>query len=230
MAISGVAGRMIAWTGRTACALQAALRLTNEAFARQLGIAVRTVASWHQRPDVTPRIEMQQLLDTALETAPESARTRFLALIGQPATAPIPEASDDTTGYGHRMRVAIGIVTNGSDVLIVQNRGDDGRGLAWQFPAGFVKPGLQPEMAVVRETFGETGIHCGIVRNLGSRLHPITQVYCDYFLCEYLTGEPENKDPAENASVTWAPISRLTRFIPIERIFPPILEALEIAP
>ncbi len=28
------------WTGRAACALQAALRLTNESFAEHLGIAV----------------------------------------------------------------------------------------------------------------------------------------------------------------------------------------------
>src|SRR2546423_1670825 len=34
-----------AWTGRTACALQRALRLTNEAFADHLGVAVRTVAT-----------------------------------------------------------------------------------------------------------------------------------------------------------------------------------------
>lgn len=56
-----------AWTGRTACALQAALRLTNEAFAAHLGVAVRTVATWHQKPDLIPKAEMQQLLDTALE-------------------------------------------------------------------------------------------------------------------------------------------------------------------
>jgi len=33
-------------TGRAACALQAALRMSNEAFAEHLGIAVRTVAAW----------------------------------------------------------------------------------------------------------------------------------------------------------------------------------------
>jgi len=42
------------WTGRTACALQAALRLSNEAFAERLGIGVRTVASWHQKPTLRP--------------------------------------------------------------------------------------------------------------------------------------------------------------------------------
>jgi 8-oxo-dGTP diphosphatase len=211
-----------AWTGRTACALQAALRLSNEAFASHLGVAVRTVAAWHQKPDVTPRGEMQQLLDTALERAPEGVRARFTALTVPVVAAP---AADD----GQRIRIAIGIVRRDSEVLLVQPRGDDGRGLSWQFPAGMVKPGLTPESRVVRETFAETGIHCGIARALGSRVHPITHVYCDYFLCEYLTGEAENRDPAENVSVTWAPIDRLTRFIPVEYIFPPILEALEIA-
>jgi len=60
------------WTGRTACALQAALRLSNETFAEWLGIGVRTVAAWHQKPTLRPRPEMQQVLDTALEQAPQT--------------------------------------------------------------------------------------------------------------------------------------------------------------
>ena len=51
---------------------------------------------------------------------------------------------------------------------------------------------------------------------------------CEYRLCDYLTGDAENRDPAENVSVTWAPIDRLTRFIPADRIYPPIMEALEV--
>lgn len=47
------------WTGQTACALQAALRLSNDAFAAHLGIATRTVANWHEKPDLTPRTEIQ---------------------------------------------------------------------------------------------------------------------------------------------------------------------------
>lgn len=55
------------WTGRTACLLQAALRLSNDSFARHLGIALRTVAAWHQVQDRTPNTEMQQLLAAALD-------------------------------------------------------------------------------------------------------------------------------------------------------------------
>jgi len=65
------------WTGRTACALQAALRMTNESFAAHLGTAVRTVATWHQKPDRVPSAEMQQALDTTLERAGEGAQARF---------------------------------------------------------------------------------------------------------------------------------------------------------
>lgn len=80
------------WTGETACALQAALRMSNETFAEHLGIGVRTVAAWHQKPSLRPRPEMQQILDAALARAPESARERFAGLIGMPDPASAPTA------------------------------------------------------------------------------------------------------------------------------------------
>nr|WP_027940607.1 hypothetical protein [Amycolatopsis taiwanensis] len=70
------------WTGETACALQAALRLSNESFAERLGIGVRTVAAWHQKPTLRPKSEMQQLLDTTFEQAPAAVKERFAALVG----------------------------------------------------------------------------------------------------------------------------------------------------
>ncbi|TQM85465.1 hypothetical protein FHX81_7948 [Saccharothrix saharensis] len=80
------------WTDRTASALQAAMRLTNEAFAEHLGIAVRTVAGWHQKPDLKPKSEMQQLLDTAHDQADPAAMARFAALIAEPKLD-LPEGS-----------------------------------------------------------------------------------------------------------------------------------------
>lgn len=73
------------WTGRTACALQAALRLSNLAFAEHLGVGARTVAAWHQKPTLRPKSEIQQLLDTAFERAPEAAKERFAALVDDSA-------------------------------------------------------------------------------------------------------------------------------------------------
>jgi hypothetical protein len=68
---------VISWTGQTACALQAALRMTNEAFAARLGVGVRTVASWHQRPDVVPMTAMQQILDAVLQQGSTDEKRRF---------------------------------------------------------------------------------------------------------------------------------------------------------
>lgn len=69
------------WTGRHAAALRTALRMTNEAFAEQLGTAVRTVARWNADPSVVPVVELQQALDTALDRAPEIVKARFSNLV-----------------------------------------------------------------------------------------------------------------------------------------------------
>jgi hypothetical protein len=82
------------WTGRTACALQAAFRLSNEAFAERLGIGVRTVASWHQKPSLQPRPEMQQVLDAALERASQPIKARFAVLAGSSVPAQIAPLED----------------------------------------------------------------------------------------------------------------------------------------
>lgn len=80
------------WTGRTASALQAALRLSHEGFAEHLGIGVRTVASWHQKPDLKPKSEMQQLLDTALDQSAPAVQARFAALVNE-APLDLPEGA-----------------------------------------------------------------------------------------------------------------------------------------
>jgi hypothetical protein len=71
------------WTGRRADALRHALRMTNESFAGHLGVAVRTVAYWRQRPDVIPRPSMQEILDVALARAGDSGHAQFALLIGE---------------------------------------------------------------------------------------------------------------------------------------------------
>jgi len=203
------------WTGRTACALQAALRMTNEQFAEHLDLGVRTVAGWHADPGIVPRLEAQQLLDTAYERAPASVLRRFSAL------------SRSTPGQvtAQALRVAIAVVVRGPNVLLVCRRGDDA--LSWQFPAGMVKPGQSSAVIAVEETQAETGVWCAVRRHLGERVHPLTGVMADYQFCEYLMGEAKNLDERENAMVAWVPIKDVTRFIPTEKIYPPILAALE---
>lgn len=205
------------WTGARASLLQAAFRHTNESFARSLGIASRTVAAWHDKPALVPRTEVQQILDTALERAPDAVRERFKRLLESAGLA----------GEAQALTVAVAVVRRGGDVLLVCRRSENGSPLAWQFPAGVVKPGGDPAAVAVRETLAETGVHVAVDRKLGSRVHPVTGVLCEYVLCDYLTGDARNADAVENQAVAWAPVASLARFIPLGDIYVPVLEALK---
>jgi 8-oxo-dGTP pyrophosphatase MutT (NUDIX family) len=219
------------WTGQTACLLQDALRLSNIAYAHRLGIAVRTVGAWHEMPHRVPNSEMQQVLTTALEKAPRQVRARFAAALASGGSSSgATDGGGSTARVPQTLTVAIAIVRDESRVLLVHRRGTADEPDSWQFPAGMVKPGLDAPTVAVRETLCETGVHCAPTGTIGSRVHPRTNVLCEYVLCEYLSGEAENRDPGENVSVTWSPTSKLTRFIPAEQIFPPVLAALEVEP
>lgn len=189
--------------------------MTNEGFAEHLGISPRTITRWHSAPEMTHRTEVQQILDLAYERAGEAVRHRFSLLIRPPAEIAQAQA----------LRVAIAVVLRGDDVLLVCRRGEGS--LRWQFPAGMVKPGADPESVAVQETHGETGVHVTIREALGDRIHPKTRVLAAYFLCDYLAGEAANLDTIENVDVAWVPRTALPRFIPQDQIYPPILEALE---
>jgi 8-oxo-dGTP diphosphatase len=124
--------------------------------------------------------------------------------------------------------VAIAVVVKEPEVLVVCRRSTDDSGITWQFPAGMVKPRTEPRHVAMRETLRETGVHCSVSRSLGRRVHPITNVICEYWLCEYVAGEATNIDADENISVTWISKDKLPRIIPSDQVFPPVLEVLEL--
>lgn len=207
------------WTGHTATALRKALRMTVDRFAATLSVAPRTVANWAANPDTVPRVAVQDALDDMLGRATPPVRDRFKELTAG-------QQRDGLAGHAQALRVAISVVLRGQEVLLVRRR-DDGAGISWQFPAGVIKPGERAEDVAVRETLAETGVHCSVRGQIGSRLHPTTGVYCDYFACDYLAGDAENRDTVENAGVAWASRTNLTRFVQRETIYPPILRLLE---
>jgi tetratricopeptide (TPR) repeat protein len=84
------------WTGRDACALQSAMRMSRQQFASRLGIGLRTVVDWHEKPDSRPRPESQRILDTALAQAPAEVKQRFAALISQATPTGSADAGEDT--------------------------------------------------------------------------------------------------------------------------------------
>ncbi|MCM0676460.1 hypothetical protein NCC78_17460 [Micromonospora phytophila] len=86
------------WTGRLACALQAAAGMTNERFAGWLGIAVRTVAYWHSRPESVPGNANQELLNAALDRLSDAVRSRFLQSLDDAAERQGSASSGDAVG------------------------------------------------------------------------------------------------------------------------------------
>jgi 8-oxo-dGTP diphosphatase len=204
------------WDGAQATLLQRALRLTIEDFARRLEVSTRTVAGWHSDGHRVPRPHAQRLLDRLLAEAHPTEQARFDELRSAPS-AP----ADAPNG----LHAALAIVVKPDHVLLVRRR--EAGANAWQFPAGVVKPETAAEDVAINETLAETGIDCTVRRTVGSRVHPRTGVYCVYLLCDYLTGEPENRDPVENVSVRWVPVADLSTFIPASMIYPPALEAIK---
>jgi transcriptional regulator with XRE-family HTH domain len=87
------------WTGAETKALRQAMRLSIRAFAAYLGIDARTVNKWEARHGtITLRPHTQELMDTALQRAPEEVKTRFAQTVSsaqqeqhgnaEPLTAP----------------------------------------------------------------------------------------------------------------------------------------------
>ncbi|AGL21476.1 NUDIX domain-containing protein [Actinoplanes sp. N902-109] len=177
------------WTGRHATALQAALRMSQDEMAALIGVAKRTIASWSERPDIVIRPELQRALDTAYSRADDQAKLRFARQLKADDDAEAEAAA----GSAVALSVAIAVVTKEADVLLVCRRDADPSGIDWQFPAGIVKPGATPSTIAVRETLAETGIHCAVRSELGSRVHPLSGVNASYFLCDYLAGEVEGE-------------------------------------
>lgn len=117
---------VLEWNGLLACALQRALRMSNETFAEHLGVSVRAVSTWHQNPDRVQNPEIQQALDTTLERAVAAAQHRFHAMRQSPnptmgstagndaassytasaTTLPPPVASTEPTGTRDRSHMA----------------------------------------------------------------------------------------------------------------------------
>ncbi|MFF1709282.1 NUDIX domain-containing protein [Streptomyces sp. NPDC058268] len=203
------------WTGRHAAWLQDAFEDTQEEFAARLGVSLRSVASWRHSPDMVPQLETRRILNTAYERAGDAVRKRFIHYTRAHVERIQAQA----------LRVAIAVVRRGDEVLLVCRQ--DGDDISWQFPAGIVKPGGSAAKVAVRETLDETGVHCMVRERLGERLHPVTRAICEYYVCDFVQGDAINGDASENAAVAWAPIKDLSRYIPTDRIYPPILNALE---
>jgi 8-oxo-dGTP diphosphatase len=190
-----------------------------ERTAQQLGLGAQTIG----------RRQFERWARGLLVTAPRPDACMILEhLLGEPAAVLLSPAEHvpATADSGPvALVVAIALVVYGHAVLLVRRRRPEGL-LDWQFPAGIVKPCDQPAQVAAAEVAAETGIAVNVRERIGCRVHPITGAQCEYFLCDYLHGQPANLDPQENAEVAWAPIAGLDRYIDPELIYVPARDAL----
>ncbi len=110
------------------------------------------------------------------------------------------------------LKVVVGLVIFNDKILLVKRR-DSELNLVWQFPAGILKKNKLPEIILEREVKAETNVICKVISSIGKRVHPDTQVVCEYYLCEYLSGELFNADSEENEDVQWVNIDNYERYI-----------------
>ena len=103
------------WSGGHADLLRQAFRMTNESFAAHLGVHARTVANWRGNLDVIPRPAIQDILDAALERAPDRVKAQFALLIGE------AENSNQEAGHVESMEASLNAVhyadIEGSELL-----------------------------------------------------------------------------------------------------------------
>jgi len=103
------------WSGGRADLLRRAFRMTNESYAEYLAVSVRTVANWRGNPDVIPRPAIQDILDAALERAPDRVKAQFAALIGE------AQISNQATGHVESFEASLnatgGAGIEGSELL-----------------------------------------------------------------------------------------------------------------
>ncbi len=158
----------------------------------------------------------------------ELRRLLNLALLSEKALeaqAAAPAHADGPHISSLPLVVAVALVLRGSDVLLVKRSRPEGE-LDWQFPSGVVKPVDSSGETAVREVMNETGVTARVIRPLGQRIHPVTNVQCVYFECRYLEGTLMNLDIGENATVSWVAARSVPEYIPARNIFPAILEIL----
>lgn len=129
---------VVEWTTREADALRAALRLTNEEFAEELGVSARSVALWRKGSDGAISLQIQRIFDTVLERATESQRERFAQLAGLGEAAGMSDALRSRLDVATNLHSALAWLQSGEDddaaarVLAAAARVDAAAGPRWR--------------------------------------------------------------------------------------------------
>lgn len=129
-------------------------------------------------------------------------------------------------------RSAGGLVVQGSRILLISTQS----GRRWQLPKGHIEEGEIPEQTAVREVREETGVTGRVVAPLPGveywfiergqrRVHK----HVDYFLLDYVSGDPADFDAREVSGADWFSWDEGIAKLSFENERKVVLEAREIS-
>lgn len=169
------------------------LGLTSQAAADQLGMHPSTLWRWAQAGKIRPSW-----------TTP-----------GGHARWDLDDLRNQLGIQAAQQPIAAAVVTGVSGLLVGHRR--DGSP-PWTLIAGEVEPGEQPVDAAVREVKEETGLEVVPQKEIGRRIHPVSQRTMVYLACAPVRTSDESAvhvgDPDELTDVRWIGRSEVAEYLP----------------
>lgn len=98
-----------------------------------------------------------------------------------------------------------GLVVDGDRILLIESL----RGHRWQLPKGRLEPGETAREAALREIHEETGVRGRVHSYLGAVQYGFSEdgrtilKRVDYYLVEYVGGDPSSYSPEEVSTASW---------------------------
>ena len=92
--------------------------------------------------------------------------------------------------------VGCAIIRKNGKILIAQRKADSFLAHHWEFPGGKIEKGETLEDCLVREVREELGIEIRPVQLLQKKeyIYPEKTVLLDFYLCDWVSGEPQKLD------------------------------------
>ena len=100
------------------------------------------------------------------------------------------------------LEVTAAIIRQNGKVLICQRSANKNCGLLWEFPGGKIEAGETGEECIVRECQEELGVILRVEREYTDIIYeyPDRTVHLHFYLCEIVSGTPDNK---EHNALAW---------------------------
>lgn len=100
--------------------------------------------------------------------------------------------------------VGCAVIRKDGKILIAQRKADSFLAHHWEFPGGKIEQGETLEACLIREVREELGIEIRPIRLLQKKeyAYPEKTVLLDFYLCDWVSGDPQKIDCQDFAWVT----------------------------